>query len=84
MRFPGFIGGRVETVGVPSLVVEADVDSGTFGWPVVVLVGITAGFRVGNCRFPEENGCEGICGLNPLGGILLFDWTLCKGNLEGP
>lgn len=49
MRFPGFIGGRVETVGVPSLVVEADVDSGTFGWPVVVLVGITAGFRVGNC-----------------------------------
>lgn len=49
MRFAGFIGGSVETVGVPSLEVEADVDSGTFGWPVVVLVGITAGFRIGNC-----------------------------------
>lgn len=47
MRFPLSRGRNVDTVGVPSLVVEAAVDSGSFSWPGVVLVDIT-GFLIGN------------------------------------
>lgn len=80
MRFAGSRGGIL--VVVPSLVFEADVDSGSlFSWRGVVVASITW-FWVGNCWFSEE---KGVWGLNPVCGIPLLDWAWgCSGNFAGP